>query len=276
MATAPPLPEQAQHEIRVVWVDPQWREYPYVREKRFATSRRTGGPSKGYRSSRLIGYAELGNGSNSRRGYCKERRMWVLHEADFKPETNGAPDAYSNEAGLIANCPLEGVLPESVAPGKPSVAAIGELRMRPRPVPRQAAKPSKYEHIVGAPRAAVVDVPSKPERPARDYKSSYLLDGHPLQMRAARLDAAIRAARRAAVECHSVERERARGGRGPSEEEVAAAQVDAAAKAYSRWWPSELARMLAEADFGHKDEEAERVHREKQFEWSRQKFPRMR
>lgn len=271
MTKARELPEGAHGEIRIVWVDPRWRDYPYVRETTFSTKRRTRAPGKKMGIGRLVGYAELAPGTRT-----YSRRIWILHKADFEPRPKGERNAYTNEAGLIRDCPIEGVLPESVQPGKRSDPAFDELRAHPRSIPPPAPKSKTYEQVIGAMRTVMADLPQLPEKPSRSYPLSYLIEGQPFQMRTARMDTALRAANRAQVECHSAKRERARGGRGPSVEDVSRARIDAAARAYAKWWPPELAQQIAVADFGPNDTHAAQEHREKREAWLARKLPSVR
>jgi hypothetical protein len=266
----------AENESRIVWVDPRWRDYPYVREKAFLSRRLTGAPKKSL-IKRVVGYAELRPGTGN--VFCNrliERRVWMLHTDDFEPTSEGGRNAYTNVAGLIDRCPVEGVTPESVRPGTRSVAAISDLMSSPRRIPPPSFDAKPYERIIGDARVAVAIAPVVQEKPSRSYVSSYLIEGQAFQMRAARLDAALRAVRRAQLECYSVEREVSRGGSGPSPEEISAARINAAAETYARWWPTELARQLAEADFGPRDTDAYNQHLKKHIAWLERKMPRVR
>lgn len=122
-------------ETGIVWVDPMWSKYPYLRESQLCGF----GPSKAPRKGdfgRLVGYSKVRCGTDAaHNGY--KRRVWHLHTDDFVPCADGSANAYTrgNADDLVCDAPVEGVLPESVALNVASKPAYLELRARPRAIP---------------------------------------------------------------------------------------------------------------------------------------------
>lgn len=111
----------AQHEIEIVWVLPEAKALPFVREKTALAPTRTRKPTWPAHE-RLVAYAVVGaeaQGFNRRIA----RRVWVLHDSD--------PKGYVDADGLVGSAPTEGVVPASVAPRARGVPADSELKARP-------------------------------------------------------------------------------------------------------------------------------------------------
>lgn len=111
----------AQHEIEIVWVSPEAKALPFVREKMALAPTRTRKPTWPAHE-RLVAYAVVGAGA---KGFNRRiaRRVWVLHNTD--------PKGYADADGLVRSAPSEGVVPVTVAPREPGVPADPELRARP-------------------------------------------------------------------------------------------------------------------------------------------------
>ena len=120
-------PAILRHEVRIVWIDGAAVGRPFLRECVARTARRTGGSVRSMRPG-TVAYAELGPTARGSRGSWRpfERRTWYSAEHDF------TPGAYTDADGLTRDAPIEGVIPETIAPGRESMPAGPELWERPR------------------------------------------------------------------------------------------------------------------------------------------------
>jgi hypothetical protein len=109
-----------------VWVSPEAKALPFVREKMALAPTRTRKP-RWPAHERLVAYAVV---SADAKGFNRRiaRRVWVLHDTD--------PKGYGDADGLVRSAPSEGVVPATVAPREPGVPADPELRARPLPWPK--------------------------------------------------------------------------------------------------------------------------------------------
>ena len=109
------------HEAEIVWVTPAGRELPFVRE-RYALG--WFGPRDVPRvldPNVLVAYARP-LFRNSRRT-CNYRRVWVSRPDDVK--------RYCDPDGFVRSCPIEGVDPKLIEPGKVSADAYAALQAVP-------------------------------------------------------------------------------------------------------------------------------------------------
>lgn len=123
-------------EERIVWLRGGPADWPFLRECQQDFRRRAGAPFKrtdGAVWPRLVAYSELSSAAPSKGGFT--RRFWMANPDDFTCRS------YTSAEGLVCNCPTEAVLPETIKAGGQSVAALEELRARPRRVP--TATPSR-------------------------------------------------------------------------------------------------------------------------------------
>jgi hypothetical protein len=110
-----------EHEVEIVWVVPEAKALPFVREKVALAPTRNRKP-KWPPHERLVAYAVVGKEA---RGFNRRihRRVWVLHDTD--------PKGYADLSGLVWAAPSEGVLPSSVEPRQSGVPADAALRTEP-------------------------------------------------------------------------------------------------------------------------------------------------
>jgi hypothetical protein len=87
------------------------------------------GHRKTYCGRTVIGYTVLRPDAPREWPHRFARRMW------YRSEDDGTCTPYVRD-GMGYDSPIEGVLPESIAPAAPSLCAGPELWERPRPVPR--------------------------------------------------------------------------------------------------------------------------------------------
>lgn len=117
------------YEIGIIWLDESAKDRPFLREEMVLAATRAGRIGKDKLRPEVVAYSQLGpqaRGLNRR----FERRSWYNASWDLRE------GAYTH-GGVTSSCPIEGVLPESIRAGAPSVDAGEELRLAPRPWPKR-------------------------------------------------------------------------------------------------------------------------------------------